>query len=103
MKFIAAILALYIFALNLAPCEDYVTVDKELKTEISQAAGNDHQHPNSDLCSPFCKCNCCHVNVLQFHPTEISIVVNGISTEFFLYFDSWGKDTLNTLLQPPRV
>jgi hypothetical protein len=103
MKFLAFILSIYIFALNLAPCEDTVMVDNEVKTEISQAADNDHQHQDSDLCSPFCNCHCCHIHATHFSIVDFILENNDISTEVFCHFTGLEKDFNSSILQPPQV
>ena len=100
MKFLAFILSIYIFALNLAPCEDNVALDNEVKTEILQAIGDDHQ--NSDLCSPFCNCHCCHIHATYFKIVAFTIDTTNITTEVFYHFNGLEKDFNSTILQPPR-
>lgn len=103
MKYLAFIFSIYIFALNLVPCADYVLSDDDAKTEISQTVDNNHQHQDSDLCSPFCQCHCCHIHATYFNTAENTLVSNDISTEIFSHFDSLGKEISNPILQPPRV
>ncbi|WP_299779327.1 DUF6660 family protein [uncultured Formosa sp.] len=106
MKFIAIILSIYILGLNFTPCEDVVSVDGGIEqkvSELSEHNDTNHNHDTSDLCSPFCQCHCCQINVVQFHPLEISFTDPDISTKVFLHFDSLGQDFNQTLLQPPRV
>ncbi|PKP43545.1 MAG: hypothetical protein CVT96_05100 [Bacteroidetes bacterium HGW-Bacteroidetes-13] len=103
MKFLAFILSIYIFALNLALCEDYTVLDDEVKTEISQAVGNDHQHQDSNLCSPFCICQCCHINATHFKIVNIKFSISYISTQDFFYLNSSEKKFTASILQPPRA
>ncbi|MCF7561605.1 hypothetical protein L3X39_13240 [Sabulilitoribacter multivorans] len=103
MKLLAFILSLYIFALNLAPCEDNAALDNEVKTEISQAIGDDHQHQDSDLCSPFCICQCCHINATHFKFVNIKFNTIYISTQDFFYLSGTEKDFTTSILQPPRA
>lgn len=104
MKFLAVILSIYILALNFAPCEDESSVCDEKISEFSQQSADDnHDHETSDLCSPFCQCQCCHIHATQFTPLEIVFNIPDISTEIFLHFDSLGQDFNRILLQPPRV
>jgi len=103
MKFLAFILAIYILALNLAPCEDYTVLDDEVKTEISQAAVDDHQHQGLDLCSPFCICQCCHINAMHIKFVNIKFNISYISTQDFFYLNGIEKDFTTSILQPPRV
>jgi hypothetical protein len=103
MKFLAFILSIYIFALNLAPCEDYTVSDDKVKTEISQAAENDHQHHGSDLCSPFCNCQCCHINAIHFQFVNVKFNISYISTQDFFYLNGSEKSFTTTILLPPRA
>ncbi|MBU3823129.1 hypothetical protein KO566_13785 [Flavobacteriaceae bacterium XHP0103] len=103
MKFLAFILSIYIFTLNLVPCEDTGTFDNEVKTEISQDLGDNHQHQDADLCSPFCICQCCHIHVTHFNVVDYSLSNTVIPTQLFYYFDGLEKDFNTTLLQPPQV
>jgi hypothetical protein len=103
MKFLAFILSIYIFALNLAPCEDNATHDNEVQTEISQGMDNDHQHQDSDLCSPFCICQCCHVSAVHFDIPDLKLDISFISTKDVLYLNGSEKDFTNSVLQPPQV
>lgn len=103
MKFLAFILSIYIFTLNLAPCEDYKEPDNEVQTEISQAVGDDHQHQGLDLCSPFCICQCCHINAMHFKFINVKFNISYISTQDFFYLNGTEKDFATSILQPPRV
>ena len=103
MKFLALILSIYIFGLNLVPCEDNNGFENEVNTEISQNFDNDHQHQELDLCSPFCQCHCCHIHVTHFKVVDYSISNTLISTKVFYYYEGIENSFSNTLLQPPRV
>jgi hypothetical protein len=102
MRHLAFILSFYLFALNLAPCADYVTSDNYARTEISQAV-DDHQHQGVDLCSPFCICQCCHTSVTQFQVSNIKFEINFISTQDFFYLNGIEKEFTTSILQPPRA
>lgn len=103
MKFLAFILSIYIFTLNLVPCEDTGTFDNEVKTEISQGLGDNHQHQDADLCSPFCICQCCHINATYFKFAEIKFEFKYISSQDFLYLNGIKKDFTTSILQPPQA
>lgn len=103
MKFLAFILSIYIFALNLTPCEDNEVPDNDVKTEISQSHGDDHQHQDSDLCSPFCICQCCHINATHFKIVNIKFHSAYISTQDFFYLSGSEKNFNTSILQPPRA
>ncbi|KJD33785.1 hypothetical protein PK35_03255 [Tamlana nanhaiensis] len=103
MKFLAFILSIYIFTLNLMPCEDSVVADNEVKTEISQKHDSDHNHQDNDLCSPFCQCHCCHIHVTQCQATEYNLVKPIISTQVGHHFEGLVKNFNASILQPPRA
>ena len=102
MKLITLLLAFYIFALNLTPCADFVVPNDIVKTETSQIT-DDHQHENTDLCSPFCICQCCHVNATDLQVTFVEIEVSEISIQDFFYLNGSEKDFTSSFLQPPIV
>ncbi len=102
MKYLAFILAIYIFALNLTPCADFDVPD-DVETEISQTINDDHQHQDSDLCSPFCICQCCHISATHFDIPDIKFNLSYISTQDFLYLKGSEKDFTTSVLQPPQV
>ncbi|WP_040756702.1 DUF6660 family protein [Winogradskyella psychrotolerans] len=103
MKNLAFILSIYIFALNLAPCADYVVTDNDVKTEITQTIQDNHQHQEPDSCSPFCICQCCHINATHFKLVSLRIDHSYISTQDFFYLNGNEKDFSTSILQPPRV
>ena len=102
MKYLAFILAIYIFALNLAPCADF-DVPNDAKTEFLQAIDDNHQHQDSDLCSPFCICQCCHINATYFQIADLKLDIPYISTQDFFYLNGSEKDFTTSVLQPPQV
>ncbi|WP_242203620.1 DUF6660 family protein [Aestuariivivens insulae] len=103
MKILTTILAIYIFALNIVPCEDGVAISDEVKTELSQAIDHDHQHQDADLCSPFCQCHCCHIHVTHFNEVEYTLSNPLISCEVFFHTEGLVKAFNNSVLQPPQV
>lgn len=103
MKFLALILSIYILALNLAPCDDYTALNDEVKTEISQAIGDDHQHQSSDLCAPFCICQCCHMSATHFKIVNVKFNTSYISTQDFFYINGSERKFTTSILQPPRA
>ncbi|WP_319946481.1 DUF6660 family protein [Mangrovimonas aestuarii] len=102
MKYLTFILSFYILALNFVPCGDAVVDSNEVKIEMSNH-GDDHDHSNADLCSPFCQCHCCHVHATHFDLVEYQVPNFDIPTNIFIHFNSEGKNFTRPLLQPPRV
>nr|WP_298504535.1 DUF6660 family protein [uncultured Maribacter sp.] len=90
-------------ALNFATCKDNLALDNKVKTEVVEAFGDDHQHQDSDLCSPFCICQCCHINATYFQFADLKFNFPYISTQDFLYLNGTEKDFTTSILQPPRA
>jgi hypothetical protein len=103
VKILAFILSIYILALNFTPCEDSSAFDSSSNTEIVQLQDFDPDHNASDLCSPFCHCQCCQVNAADLDMIEFATLTTEISSEVFFHIDNLGKDIPNSILQPPRV
>lgn len=66
MKFFALVLVFYIMGLVIMPCPDVLDHNALQKTESSLNRTPGHQN-ESDLCSPFCTCNCCAHSVMCQH------------------------------------
>ncbi|HUH35448.1 MAG TPA: DUF6660 family protein [Moheibacter sp.] len=62
MKYLANILAFYMMALFIMPCDDLSKQEgfqtKNFPQQTTQQEQHDHEQ-NNDFCSPFCLCNCC--------------------------------------------
>jgi hypothetical protein len=85
------------------PCEDIDIIDNEDKTNISQSIGDDYQHLDSDLCSPFCNCHCCHIHATHEMTGDFSVKSTEIFTIVFFYGLGHVKDFNTSILQPPQV
>ena len=104
MKHLALILSIYIFALNLTPCSDYIASgNTDVTTEILQVTGDDHQHQEPDSCSPFCICQCCHINATYAQHVDLNLNTILISTQDFFYLNGTEKEYSTSIAQPPRV
>jgi len=91
------------------PCGDIILDnDKAEHIEFSEITNkenqkHDHDHSESDLCSPFCSCNCCHAQTIDFRLITLEILQPYSLQLSTLHFDSRGIDYHNSLLQPPRA
>lgn len=103
MKVLAILLSFYIFGLNLAPCADNDVPNSEAQTEITESFDNDHQHQDSDLCSPFCICQCCHINATHYQFANLKLDNTYNSTQIFFCLSGLEKDFTTSILQPPRA
>ncbi|SDW95551.1 DUF6660 family protein [Flagellimonas zhangzhouensis] len=101
MKLLALILSLYFLGLNGLPCNDCGGMgDDEEKVSIVDHGG-DHDS-TCGLCSPFCKCHCCHVHSLYLGTTAFEPITHSIVRENFIHFDGPARDVTPSLFQPPR-
>lgn len=104
LKSIGFILAIYILALNFAPCADNNEAEYLATISIETVdMENNHEHSELDFCSPFCQCNCCQIFVTYHNLADLEIISKEISTEIYLHLDSFGKDITDPLLHPPRL
>jgi len=104
MKHATSLLSLYILALAFVTCSDSILDSIEMDT--AQYAENEkHSHSEgTDLCSPFCFCQCCQstADVFHFSSFELSaeiILLNDISSEMHFF----SQEVLISLYQPPIV
>jgi hypothetical protein len=66
-----------------------------------------HNHDKeSDLCSPFCSCNCCGSQIVSFFKvTTISftVVSKNIKTQLPSYASQFTSDFYGSIWQPPQI
>jgi hypothetical protein len=103
MKFLTIILSFYLLLLTAIPCID-TSVDNTLnKTELSQENQDNHQHNDSDLCSPFCACNCCATSVIfQQYLVQINYF-SYIEKQYFPVSSGFFSVRLASIWQPPKI
>lgn len=102
MKFIAIILSIYLTGLTLIPCND-VALDAD-QTAESTHISSDHDTDNhtQDLCSPFCTCQCCHIEIIPSHPIDFVFSKIEETIKMPSYFENISRDHTHSLLQPPQ-
>ena len=89
-------------ALNVVPCNDVIVNEDD--TQITSVVQDDgHSGQDSELCSPFCQCHCCHVHTIDFDIIAFKPLQPSVQLEYFSHFDSNGKDISLSLLQPPQA
>ena len=105
MKFLVVIFSLYFLALNLLPCQDAPVTEDTAHPELVQPQGDAHDHGqcDSDLCSPFCGCHCCHSHTVDFGLVTFEPFQLPIPQMDFAHFDSLGENFPHSLFQPPRI
>ncbi|QWX84759.1 hypothetical protein H0I23_03710 [Cellulophaga sp. HaHaR_3_176] len=105
MKIFTVIFSIYILSLNIIPCSDSTTIDYD--SEIAQVqksiSEQDHNSTIGDTCSPFCNCQCCHSNTIDFGLINFEPFQPKFLENKFSHFSGLGKDVFLSLLQPPRA
>lgn len=105
MKALCYILAVVISGLALYPCNDAnICVDEQKYTHsIVEASDHEHSPSEMDLCTPFCTCNCCCVQ-LQVPGTISYDLRHENSLSSFNSYTSLFIDRLtSSIWQPPKL
>ncbi|MFB9865571.1 DUF6660 family protein [Rufibacter immobilis] len=105
MRFILSILILLLLTLSLKPCLDRASaVSSERQAVVMADTHQDHQDNNTDGCSPFCVCHCCHTH-LQPQITDAAehAPVQESTQDVDLYKNSFISSLSYSIWQPPKV
>jgi hypothetical protein len=99
MKWLSYIVSIYVFCLLAFPCQDDCILSASTETEHSTS----HDDKDCNSCSPFCFCNCCHVNtIVTFNAVLTNAVI--IPTFFeIIYKESFIKEIIFSIWQPPKI
>ena len=85
------------------PCGDTIVNNGDVNTKLSQTVNSGHGHSTSDMCSPFCICQCCHTSATYFQLADLKLDITNISTQYFFRHIGAEEDFTISILQPPRV
>lgn len=109
MKFASIILSFILLVLSCLPCAD---ADKQFvydaNAKILAEKHADHSKElHNDLCSPFCVCNCCGVQVLNFTPS-LSFNIREDFTALvekpeIVYKSHFASTFSGSIWQPPQI
>ena len=100
MKFISRILAIYILALAIMPCNDIHAIVQTNSNELVITQVNAEHNHDFDFCSPFCSCDCCHTIAEPVVIDMIQIDVELSQTSVLPYFIA-EKESFYTFWRPP--
>ena len=89
------------------PCADIEVGSSAHSTVEHKSEKNKHSHDkNSDLCSPFCVCNCCGAQVLSYF-SGISYEFKSITTIIKLPLPTYKSiitsNFYGSIWQPPQI
>ncbi|WPO77728.1 DUF6660 family protein [Flavobacterium sp. KACC 22761] len=106
MKWIAALLSIYLMALSNMPCAD-MEVNSAMHKTAQFSSENSHTHDkDNDLCSPFCACNCCGAQVLSYQPVAVfqfSLPSSLITNPLPNYNSVFISNFYGSIWQPPQI
>lgn len=104
VKFWTIILAFFLLGLITKPCVDGTLPNSHSNTELSENKDS-HTHA-ADLCSPFCSCACCGVQMVH-QPIFVSIDLKRAEDNFekpsILYRSTLHSSYFGSIWQPPQL
>lgn len=108
MKIINFILSIYLVALSCLPCADMEESSlSHLSSEIAQNHEGHTHDKESDLCSPFCSCNCCGsitlIFVSQLNFELIPFSTSLIEAKETFYISKHFSNFYGSIWQPPQI
>lgn len=101
-KHIAIILAAYLVALMLLPCNDACAIF-ELHAAKSNHSEQNQQHKENDVCNPFCICDCCSTAMTIFNSPDINFVSTYSLHTFSIYEQGFLSKDFSAIWQPPKL
>lgn len=107
MKFLNIILSIYLVALSCLPCADMEV--NSLAHSSSEVVANHDKHSHdkeNDLCPPFCVCNCCGTQILNFNQEitfEFRKVFTEITTQIPTYKSILTSNFYGSIWKPPQI
>ena len=107
MKWFNIILSIYLVGLACMPCADIEIDSASHSLATHQSKQNNHSHDkSSDLCSPFCVCNCCGAQILSHFSTvifEFNSVTALIKLPLPTYKSLNSSNFYGSIWQPPQI
>ncbi|WP_395047584.1 DUF6660 family protein [Flavobacterium sp.] len=107
MRLLKYILSIYLVALSCLPCAD-MEVNSFAHSSPKIAANHEnHSHDKeNDLCPPFCVCNCCGQQILNFSK-EVTFEFRKIATEITTQIPNYKSiptsNFYGSIWQPPQI
>ena len=107
MKWLIYILSVYLVALSCLPCADIEVKGLEHASSEVSANHENHSHDKeNDLCPPFCACNCCGQQILNFSQ-EITLEWRKVSLEITTQIPTYKSippsNFYGSIWQPPQI
>ena len=106
MKLVSILLIGYIFLLCGTPCKDECSINETICISAKQSSQSfpcDNEQQKCHSCSPFCFCNCCHVNTI----TSVLVgyqLVQTVYQEYNIIFIEKKIDLFHSVIwHPPKA
>ena len=107
MKWFNIILSIYLVALACMPCADIEIDSASHSLAVHQSEKDNHSHDkHNDLCSPFCICNCCGAQILNYFSVityNFSFISSDIKTQEPTYKSINSSNFYGSIWQPPQI
>lgn len=107
MKFFNIIVSIYLVALSCLPCADMeVNSLAHSSSEVAAKHQNHSHEKENDLCSPFCVCNCCGQQILNFSQeiaSQFRKIATEITTQIPDYKSILTSNFYGSIWQPPQI
>lgn len=107
MKWTHFLMAIYLMAVSFYPCTDADLVDAANNRVELTHNHNDHSDTETHhICPPFCACNCCSVQVLNYSSNftfEFPIPFYHIPLKESFYVSNLSDTYSGSIWQPPQI
>ncbi|MBK5192848.1 MAG: hypothetical protein JJE07_06485 [Flavobacteriaceae bacterium] len=101
VKFSAIILSLFFLVLTFVPCADD---GSSFSVETGQIAEGHLDHTGAtEMCPPFCECQCCNSQIITSNPVAFEPINFEISKLVDPYKNKIHKDIFISFMQPPQI
>jgi len=105
MKFFFFILSCFMLYMSCLPCNDSkIESDEKSNVKISAIVNHPQDNHDTESCSPFCSCSCCHASVFYQALPFYNIAKQLFQTkEYPLYTSSFYSKISFSIWQPPKL
>lgn len=107
MKWTHFIMAIYLMAVSFYPCSD---TDKTIMASVAMETAHEHENhahdEHHDTCPPFCVCNCCGLQMLNYVSSvtfDFPIPFQTIPLKESFYVSNLSDTYAGSIWQPPQL
>ncbi len=105
MKQLIFIFAFIFAGIAILPCQDVAASQQECDTAVNgHKAGDPHAgDASSDLCSPFCSCQCCHIHTALLTDASAAVFTAFIETDKDHFVPAMFSKQFYSIWHPPKA